>query len=51
MEQLAGVHHGVATSYPGPWYEVALSLIAPYFIILLCPMPGEFTDQGEGAGA
>jgi hypothetical protein len=24
--------------------------IAPYFIILLCPMPGEFTGQGESTG-
>jgi hypothetical protein len=34
-----------------PGYEVAMSRIAPYFIILLCPMPGEFTGQGKSAGA
>jgi hypothetical protein len=49
MEQLAGVHHRVTTSIV-PGYKVALSRNAPYFIILLCPMPGEFTGQGESAG-
>jgi hypothetical protein len=28
-----------------------LSRIAPYFIILLCLTPGDFTRHGESAGA
>jgi hypothetical protein len=37
--------------YLGPLEVNPLSRIAPYFIILLCLMPDDFTRQIEGAGA
>jgi hypothetical protein len=37
--------------YLGPLEDNPLSRIAPYFIILLCLMPDDFTRQVESAGA